>query len=363
MTNRKKLFRISLQFFAEGNEGGTATGEGSADAGETASVGEVDSDDLFLAEMEQKYGVKNGAASAQAVEAIRTRGSVADSKKATETAEPSKDGEGAEEGNANAENGKGQAASEKTAAERFDELIRSDEFKGIYGERVAAAIRDRMKNQTDAVASADRYKGALGLLASKYGKSVDDVDGIIAALEADDELLEEEATRSGKSVDQLRGDKARDAEKKRSDAEVLRLRGEIEKRDAELNARRDVDRWMREAQETVKSYPDFDLAAEMNNADFMRYLRLNKMSVTDAYKHAHMDELMERALTDEKKRAEENAAKVVESNRQRFREGAATPGAQSPVTRVDPANMTDAEFERIEELRQRGVRITEDYFM
>ena len=71
------------------------------------------------------------------------------------------------------------------------------------------------------------------------------------------------------------------------------------------------------------------------------------------------------AIADVQASSDENfaaAAKVVEANGKRFREAAATPSNANTVTRIDLNNMTDAEFERIEELRRRGVRVTEEYF-
>lgn len=351
MILKRKLFRLSLQFFGEQSGDGGATGEGSAETGETASG--ISEDDIFLAEMEQKYGVANGVAGAQATEFVRAKSGVATHKEA--------------ETPAAAESGAGTVTAKpetqaKTAEERFEELIKSDEFKGIYGNKVAAAIKDRFGNNDTLKQENDKYKGALGLLAQKYGKNADDFDGIISAMNADDELLEAEALRKNQTVEELRASQKSEAERKAAETEIANLRNQIAERDARENARRDVDRWLSESQETVKIYPDFKLEEEMKNSDFMRYLRLNKMSVTDAYKHAHLDELMASSLVAAQKSAEAQAAKVVESNRQRFREGAATPSTASPTSRIDLDNMTDADFEKIEQMRRRGVRVTADYF-
>ena len=351
MILKRKLFRLSLQFFGEQGGDGGATGEGSAETGETASG--ISEDDIFLAEMEQKYGVANGVAGAQATEFVRAKSGVATHKEA--------------ETPATAENGAGTATADpetpaKSAEERFEELIKSDEFKGIYGNKIATAIKDRFGNNDTLKQENDKYKGALGMLAQKYGKNADDFDGIVAAISADDELLESEAIRKGKTVSELRENQKLEAERNKAKKEIEDLKNQLAERDARENARRDVDRWLREAQETVKVYHDFNLETEMQNSDFMRYLRLNKMSVTDAYKHAHLDDLMTASITAAKKSAETEAAKVVESNRQRFREGAATPGSVAPTSRIDLDNMTDADFEKIEQMRRRGVRVTADYF-
>lgn len=357
--NKKRLFRLSLQFFGEGGEGGAgAGGEGSGNqgSGEAPGIG-IDADDVFLAEVEQKFGVTNGVASAQATEFVRTGGSIAHSEEAPK----------AEDGN-NAGNGTDSAAAnesqERSPEEEFDELIKSEKYKDIYGKKLSGAISARFKNQADAKGEADKYKGALGLLAGKYGKSADDVEGIIAAIKADDELLESDAMKAGTTVEGLRQKRANEEERAADKRELDNLRTRLRAAENESRARADAERWAKEAVEAKKLYGEsFDLKSELSNETFMGFLTQGKgMTVAEAYKHAHVDELLQSVVKGAESRAEINAAKIVEANGKRFREAAATPSNANAVTRIDPENMTDAEFERIEELRRRGVRVTEEYF-
>lgn len=359
MNKKNDLLRLSLQFFAEGGEAGAgAGGEGSGTQsnGEAHASG-LDADDVFLAEVEQKFGVTNGVASAQAAEFVRTGGSVAHSEEAPKS----------DSNVAVADDGKGAAASEsqeRSAEEEFEELIKSDKFKDVYGKKLSSAISARFKNQADAKGEADKYKSALGLLASKYGKSADDVEGIIAAIGNDDELLEADAIKEGTTVEGLR--QKREIEAKRADEkrELEDLRSRLRRAENDSRARADAERWAREAVEAKKLYGEgFDLKRELANETFMGFLTQGKgMTVAEAYKHAHVDELLASVVKGAESRAEINAAKVVEANGKRFREAAATPSNANTVTRIDLNNMTDAEFERIEELRRRGVRVTEEYF-
>ena len=173
----KKRLLLPLQFFAEGGEGGGAEGEGTTQEGTDTSIAD-DDDDLFLAEMEEKYGVANGVASAHAIESVRAKGTVPQSQEAK-----------AEETKVATAEAEPTGSATKTAEEEFDELIKGDKFKNIYGKKVRDAIFDRMKNQTDSSAEAERYKGTLQKFASKYGKDANDIEGIIAAVDADDSLL------------------------------------------------------------------------------------------------------------------------------------------------------------------------------
>ena len=297
------MLRIGLQFFGEGGADGGA--EGVSASGSEAGIGEGD---LFLAEMEQKYGITDGVASAQAMEAVRGRGSDADSQKAEgeigkEKSEQSDNGSAGEAKSEGAENAT--PSGEKTAEEEFEELIKSDKYKGIYGQRVASAVSQRFKNQTDARAEADKYKGALSLLASRYGKDEGDVEGIIAAMSSDDELYEAEAMEKGTSVTEIREEKKANAEREKSARELSELKAQLkarESRDALIKA---YGGWKNEAKETAKLYNGFDLDKELQNPDFQKYLMRDKMSVTDAYEHAHLKEIMQSQLRAVEKRADE----------------------------------------------------------
>ena len=352
-----KLVNIGLQFFAEGIGDGGADGDGAAD------VSEVGSDDMFIAEMEQKYGITDGVASAQAHAAVTAKGDVADSQKA--------DGEESDVGD-NIENSEPSADPNeekfKSPEEEFEELIKSDKYKSAYGQKVAKAIETRMKNQADAKAEAEqrkaeaeKYRDALSLLATKYGKNPSDVDGIIGALQSDDELLEDEALSKGKSVAELRADKRVASEKAASDRELNRLRAENQRLNAEKAARADADRWVKEAAETAKLYPDsFNFLNELKNPEFSKFLKVEGMTVTDAYEHAHMKDILSQKIKAAEDRANENAARAIQAGHNRPRESASSVNrAYNP--RIDTRNMTDSEFEKIEEMLSRGERVTKDH--
>ncbi|MBQ8528465.1 MAG: hypothetical protein IJ459_01880 [Clostridia bacterium] len=348
---KKRLIRLPLQFFAEGAEGG-ADGEGAESGTENS-----DDMDMFMARMEQKYGITDGVASAQAAEAVRAEGSVAHSEEA---------------GNAEADD-EGAAAAEpteptadtRTPEEEFDELIRSDKYKGIYGKKISAAIADRFKAQRDAKseadkhkADADRYRAALGAFASKYGKSADDTEGILAAIAADDSLLEAEAYKKGTSVESLRESMKQADELTRTKGELEDLRAKLDAEEKDKELRADAARWAAEAKETVKLYPDFDIKTELRNPEFMKYLQRDKMSVTQAYRHAHLDEIMAKETAAIERQAEQNAAKAVQKNQARIREGASAARKGQSTPKIDVRNMTDADYARIEDMLERGEPVT-----
>lgn len=351
MKNLEKMLRLGLQFFAEGTgEGNGADGEGAAES----STGPSD-EDMFMARMEQKYGITNGVASAQAMELARSEESVARSQKAEEKSADS----GADNGAEKAETAEAEPnVEQKSPEEEFDELIKSDKFKGAYGKKVAAALSERFKNQTDATAEAEKYKSAISQLAGRYGKNADDIEGIIAAISADDELLEGEALETGKSVEALRSEKRIRAEKEASKKEIEDLKAKVTAYENREKATADAHRWMQEAKSTVEIYKDFDLRTELTNPNFLKYLQRDGMSVTEAYEHAHMKEIMASQLKAVERRAEEIAAAAVRANLGRVREGAYNARRSNDAPRIDVRNMKDEDFAKIEEMLANGEDVT-----
>lgn len=347
---KHRLFRIHLQFFAEGGEGGGAGGKGAADNG--AGGTDIDGDDLFLAEMEEKYGITNGVASAHAIEVVRSKGADSQPQEAEDDT-----GEDPEEPKAEP------TGATKTAEEEFEELIKGDKFKNIYGKKVRDAIFDRMKNQADSTAEAEKYKSTLQKFAAKYGKNPDDIDGIISAVDADDSLLEEVAFNEGKTVSEIRAENAAKERQANSDKQIATLKEQLKSYENREAARADAEKWASEARETAKLYPNFDLRSELKNETFLKYLRQDGMSVTDAYEHAHLKEIMASQLHAAEKRADENAAKVVARNRSRVVENAGAFKANNQTPRIDVRNMSDSDFDAIESKLQRGESVTLDYFM
>jgi hypothetical protein len=363
---KKRLLRIGLQFFADASADGGAEGEGTAS--EEGSRGVVDDEDVWMAEMEQKYGVVNGVASAQAIEAANAKRSVAHSGKVdTDFESESADGDGGtvdKSVNAGEKNGNtAEPNGEKTPEEEFDELIKSEKYSKLYTSKVAAAVNDRYKAQQDARVEADRYRAALGQLAAKYGKDPKDVDGIIAAMDADDSLLEGEAYRQGKTVGEIRGERKSAAEREANENEVAKLKAQIAEMESRERARADAAAWMEQSRETKKIYGDnFDLRTELKNPEFLKYLQRDGKTVTEAFEMTHYKEIMASHLKAVERKADINAAKTVAANRSRIQENAGAHRVAGESPRIDVRNMTDSDFEKIDEMLARGEEVTIDHF-
>ena len=87
------------------------------------------------------------------------------------------------------------------------------------------------------------------------------------------------------------------------------------------------------------------------------------MSVTEAYEHAHLREIMASQLHAAEARAEQNAAKIAAQNRSRVVENAAAFKSTNTAPRIDVRNMSDSDFDKIEEMLNRGDSVTLEHFM
>ena len=121
--------------------------------------------------------------------------------------------------------------------------------------------------------------------------------------------------------------------------------------------REDFSRWTVEARETKAKYADFDFDTELKNKDFRGFLA-SGMNVTDAYKHAHLDEIIAGSIKEVTRKAYDDASRVVAKNLGRPSEGAASSRRSDAPAKIDVRNMSDADFDSIEERLARGERVT-----
>lgn len=113
--------------------------------------------------------------------------------------------------------------------------------------------------------------------------------------------------------------------------------------------------WLRECGEVQRSYPGFDLAAELADPDFARLLR-SGVTVRTAYQARHLDELLGGAMQYAATRAAESAAARYAARAARPDENGARPAAGA-VVRPDVARMTPAQRAEMERRAVRGETI------
>lgn len=234
----------------------------------------------------------------------------------------------------------------------FEDLLKDPDYKKAYDSRVQAAVRDRFKNQADLQTQLDEYSPLMDMLGSKYGVDGKDVKAVLEAVQNDDSYYEDEALEKGLTVEQLK-------EIKRLERENAQFRAAEEEAERRNASQQILNKWMADAEELKKTFPNFDLRTETENPvtgeNFIRMLQ-NGVPVKTAYQVIHMDEIMSGAMA---YTAQQTAKKVTDNIQARgMRPAENGRNATARVVSTDPARMTKAEREELSRRAQRGERIT-----
>lgn len=299
---------LNLQLFADGGaaaggDGGTAQGQGvTAEAASQQTKGDLAS---------VKYGVQPEEA-APAAEVQK------------ETAEPT---------DLNAE---------------FEALIKG-KFKAQYDARMQDTIQKRLKGSKETAQRLSEVSPILEILGEKYGVDASDISALSKAIEDDDSYYEAEAAERDMTVEQLKMFKKIERENS-----AYRQR-EIDRQNQE-NADRLLKVWHEQEEQTKKVYPNFDMAAELQNEQF-RNLIENNVSVQAAYEVIHRDEIIPAAMQFAAQAVEQNISKKIAANGARPSENGMG-GVASAVVKSDVSKLTKFDIDEVARRVARGERIS-----
>lgn len=230
----------------------------------------------------------------------------------------------------------------------FEKLIKGD-YKDAFSRRVQNIINGRFKETRTLQEQLQKSTPVFEILAQKYGIEADDIDGIVKALENDDESYREEAMEKGITVEQLK-------EMKKLEREVLQLRRNESRRDEQDRINRDITNWKNQAESLKEIYPNFNLDTEIEDPQFFSLLR-NNVDVRTAYEVIHRDEILGGAMQYAAQTAAKRVADSVAANSKRpVENGVTSQGAVNSQTDVN--KLTKAQREEIERRVARGERIT-----
>ena len=245
-----------------------------------------------------------------------------------------------------------QAPAEKTIEQKWEEL-KKGEYKDLYGQDVQNAIRDRFKNQQDANQQLESLQPMLQALMKKAG--VDNVNDLSSLILDDDSLYEDEAEAAGMTVERYKEFKA--------------LQEEHDRRQAQDRETQEKAFWNNhfaklagEAEKLKQTFPNFDLQTEMQNETFRRLTMPGSgVSVEDAYYTIHRRELGPQIMAYGMNRAREQMGQTLQAQRARPAEGAMrSQGPQAAEMKLNPANMSRQERDRIRNLIHRGKKVSFD---
>ena len=267
----------------------------------------------------------------------------AESQPATGTAEPTTE--------ANVEGD--QVAPEEPMS--FDDLVKSNpDYKKALGDKINAAVEKRFKNQKDLQKRFDSISPALEVLAARHGimpgdNGEYDYEALSQRILDDNDLYAEEALDRGMSVEDLK-------HLKQIEAENARLKRANEETAREQQSREAYEAFLAEGEAAKAVYPDLDLEAEMQNADFGRLIA-SGVPVKTAYEVIHKDEILMAGMEYASQQGIQKVANAVKSNSFRTQENGLSSQSAADTGSVDVRSMKLADFQKIKERAMSGERI------
>ena len=312
MTKKTKmqLDALNLQLFAEGGDGGTgAEGSMAVNGGFANSDKGVKNNSLEHV----KYGI-------QEEDSVQTTDAQTSTTDTTDTVD---------------------------RAAEFKKLIKG-EYKDLYDASVQDTVQKRLKGTKEQVARLETLTPLLELLGNKYGVDFNDADALLKAAEEDNSYFEDEALERGITVEELK----RVRKMERENADLKRWREEQENREKGAKL---YQKWLEQAEDTKKFYPDFDLETEMQNEDFRRLLQ-SKIGVKEAFQVLHMDEIIPQAMQIAAKTVEKKVTDKIRANGARPTENGISSQSAS-VVKTDVSQFTDADMDEIIRRVRNGEKI------
>lgn len=230
----------------------------------------------------------------------------------------------------------------------FEELIKG-EYKDLHGEYVQKAINRRYAENQQLHQKISEYNPLVEMLGVRYGIEGGDVQGIIAAIEADDSFYEAAAMKEGLTVDQY---------KKMIALETQNRHLEEQRKSAQNMLQRDAmwSRWNQEAGQLSQKYEGFDLDTELKDEGFVRMLGAG-IDMDTAYKAVHFDEISKGLIVKTQKNTKKQVADTIRAGAGRPTENGVGKSAAGD-TKSDVSKMSYKEMDDLIERARNGERIT-----
>lgn len=230
----------------------------------------------------------------------------------------------------------------------FDELIKG-KYKADYDARVQKTIQARMRGAKANEERLAKTEPLLQMLGQKYSVDPGDVDGLMAALDNDEQMWQAEAADKGMSVENLKA--LRTAERENA---MLKRQQELNQREAA--ARETYTKWVAQAEQAKQKFPGLDLESCLEDAQFVSMLQ-SGVDVESAYWARYHDDIMqagmEKATTEARKKL---SASVASGSRRPTESGVGNGPTVSQ--KVDVSNMSRSEFTAYMDRIMRGERIS-----
>ena len=284
------LFKLNLQLFADGGDGGASTGEGEGNenTGENEELARIPE----RARETYKKAVAKNKATAAPSQTTTTDTDTEDSPKRI----------------------------------TYADLIKSDDYKEEHKAYMDKVIGDRLKGVKS---ENQKMRDALNIVANKYGLDTtaeDFLDSLSAKVNEDNSFYEDYAMEHNISPEDAK--------------EILTLRQQVKAQENQRRIDEETARnneWnqlvMSNAEKTRAMYPGFDLNTEWQNEQFKRLVWSTNGDTTAAYRVLHYDELAKAQGLQASQKASQQIAQSVASNMARPIENGLSSQAASVVER------------------------------
>lgn len=233
----------------------------------------------------------------------------------------------------------------------FDELIKG-KYKDQYSKRTQEMIDKRYAKAKAAQKAMSDAQPLLDILGVRYGVDGTDISAITQAVQNDEEYWNILGDERGMTANQAR-------DFARMEANEMRQKRAMDAELAERRASERIAKWNQEEAALRESFPEFSLQAEVEGPYGEKMLNLMRMgvSVGDAYRAIHFDEINETIM---RRTAVETEKKVIDNVRARGnrpQENGVT--RQAGVTyKSDPSKYTKEDRAEIARRVRRGESIS-----
>lgn len=240
----------------------------------------------------------------------------------------------------------------------WEDILKDPEYKAAFDNQVQGIVRNRLSKTTQSDAAMKQLAPGLTMLMAKYGLEDNDFEGLTKAITQDPQYYERRAAELG--VDVATAQKLANAER---EAEAARTANRNIVEQQQLNQH--YERLREQAAGLIQQFPDFDLAKELQNPQFLRMTSPQvNMSVEDAFFAIHHREIEAARKAEREKAAVAAVANTIRAGQSRPRENGSSVAAtvttpmysqMSPEQRAQAKAQMKAAWARGESISYRNV--------
>lgn len=233
---------------------------------------------------------------------------------------------------------------EEDRMKAYKDFVNSKDYKEIHTNEIQKIIDRRFAKSKNLEAEVAGYQKLVGRLSERYG--TDDVEGIINALDNDDNYWQEKAYEAGMDVNTYKDLQ----QTKRQNRELKAAQEEMRRHEEGM---RRLAQWREEEKKIKEIYPDFSADTEAEtNPDFKEMLQYG-VPMQKAYEISHFDEIKDSLIQQSAQRTAKAVTDNIRAKGNRPVENG-TSSQSAIAVKNNVANMTGKEIDELIKRAERG---------